>query len=406
MTRQKLFSLAALLASFLVLTRTVPAQDSAAYYVEPGAQGPHFIQRLSWEPEEYASRYELRIEKQEAGNWIPALAEFTRDHLVEFSLPPGIYRYRIQAYDLLDKPAGNPQWFFFEILPALQPELVSFAPTKLSLGRDSGQAGDAEQAGDAGDAALTITVRGRRLDGAAEFRLVSERGEEFLPLESRVEAGGERAVVVFSKEQLGPGTYGLHIVNPGGLSDSLGSLRVYKSGERTWNLSAGYSPLVPLYGELHELLSNRIFPLGLYGRLAVFPAKNAGTFNPGLEGTLYWTSLSSRYEDGIQSYDVQGRMLNVGLYGLLQKALGRSLFLSVRLGGEVAYILDFEKQALGLSAGKINALIPAAAGGVSIRKIFSSSLFAELGVDYLRCFSVDNPSPAYLRPFLGAGVSW
>jgi hypothetical protein len=404
-----------LLTAFLVLP---PAQSRAqergpGYYIEETGEGPRFVQRLSWEPEEYASRYEVRVEKRDpAGNWAETLTEFTAGDFIEFSLPPGSYRYRVRAFDLLEKPSGNPGWINFEVFPALRPELRRFTPDRVYLNA---------LAPGGGTEVLTLAVRGRNLAEAAEFRLAPvypagprrggespvpappEEGKPVLPLRSLPGASGERAVLVFAGEGLSPGNYELRVVNPGGLSDSLGTLRVYAS-KKTLRLfvSPGYGPLVPLYGRLNELLETPVHPAGAYGRIALLPVET-NFAEMGLEAAFYWTYISSPYKGEARVYDVSSHILGLMAYGLLRKPLNRSLALTFRLGGGLSSILDFEKQSPETSAEKVNALVPAAGGGLSLQWSFAKFFFAELGAEYTHFFSVDHPSPGYLRPVLGIG---
>jgi hypothetical protein len=97
--------------------------------------------------------------------------------------------------------------------------------------------------------------------------------------------------------------------------------------------------------------------------------------------------------------------LGLEAYGLLRKSLTRSMSLNLRLGGGLFSILGFEKEAAEYRAEQVNALVPAAGGGLSLRWLFLRPFFAEMGVEYAHFFSVDDPSPGYLRPFAGMGLS-
>jgi hypothetical protein len=388
---------ALLLAAFLALLpgRGGAQEREAGYYVEETGGGPRFVQRFSWEPEEYASRYEVRVERREdTGNWTRVLAEFTADNFIELSLSPGSYRYVVQAHDLMERPSGNPEWIYVEVLPALQPVLKSFSPDRLSLD---------ELDRPEGRAALTLTVRGRNL-AAAMFRLVPGEGEALLPLRVLPEASGERVVLTFGGERLFPGNYELRMVNPGGLSAS-GTLRVSPPKKTmALSVSAGYEPLIPLYGGLHELLTAPAFPIGAGGRVSFLPVQTK-FIDIGMETALHWTYVSSRYDGGTLVYDVTSHFLGLEAYGLFQKNLTRRLSLNLRLGGGLFAILGFEKETAAYHAGQVNVLVPAAGGGLSLRRRFFKFLFAELGAEYTHFFSVDDPPPGYVRPFLGIGYS-
>ena len=376
---------------------TQEEKQEAGFYIEETRAGFRFVQRFSWEIEEYASFYEVVIQKREAsGNWTTSFSEFTGDNFIEVSLSPGSYRYRVRAYDLMEKPAGNPEWVSFEILPALKPVLERFSPRSFPLGETAAEG-----------AVLILTVRGQNLTAAAEFRLVRKSpapSAEILPLKH--DASGKEAVLVFGGGQLSPGTYELVVVNPGGLSGSLGSLEIYPAETMPrFAVSLGYKPLIPLYGGLHELLDTSFFPAGAYGRFSFLPLRTA-SMGLGLETDISWTRLSSRYTSGVQDYDVSGQYVDLELYGLIQKPLTRRLAARLRLGGGLFSVLGFEKNAPELKADAVNALIPAATAGLTLRLVFFDSFFADLGAEYTHFFSADNSPPGYARPFAGMGFAW
>jgi hypothetical protein len=373
-------------------------EREAGFYVEETGEGFRFVQRFSWEAEEYASFYEVTIQREEsAGNWSTSFSEFTGNNFVEVSLPPGAYRYRVRAYDLMEKPSGDPEWRSFEILPAFRPVLEAFSPESFAL-EAPGQG-----------AALILTVRGLNLTDQAEFRLVRESSagsQEILPLERRGGASGKEAVLVFGAGQLSPGSYELSVVNPGGLSDSLGTLRIYLSGTMPrFAVSLGYGPLLSLYGGLSELLDDSFFPAGAYGQFSFLPLQTS-SIGLGLEADVFWTRLSSPYTGSVQTYDVSGHYTGIEVYGFVQKPLTSRVSAKLRLGGGLFSVIGFEKRAPGRRAGAVNALIPAAGGGLSLRLVFFQSLFADLGAEYTLFFSIDDSPPGYVRPFAGLGLCW
>jgi hypothetical protein len=101
-------------ALFFLLPQTARSQEERA------AEAPKVLRRFSWEADEYASRYEVRIETLDSGgSWIESRTEVTQGDFIEFFFLPGSYRFRIQAYDLLENPTGSPEWIYFEVpLPA------------------------------------------------------------------------------------------------------------------------------------------------------------------------------------------------------------------------------------------------------------------------------------------------
>ncbi|MDR0623992.1 MAG: hypothetical protein LBG10_06125 [Treponema sp.] len=74
-----------------------------------------------------------------------------------------------------------------------------------------------------------------------------------------------------------------------------------------------------------------------------------------------------------------------------------------RIGGGIYSVLDYH---FTFDRGKtepITILIPAIAAGVSFKWLIRNPFFVETGLDFTHFFTVDDPSPGYLRPFAGAG---
>jgi len=84
--------------------------QSTGYYVEL-----RFIQCLSWTSDEYAMRYEVIIEKQEAGRNVKVFQAITEATFIEVSLSPGKYRYQVIPHDFFDQPIPVTEWVEFEV---------------------------------------------------------------------------------------------------------------------------------------------------------------------------------------------------------------------------------------------------------------------------------------------------
>ena len=102
-----------LLILITALCLTAPASlwaQSSGYYMEL-----RFVQRLTWVGDEYASRYEVIIEKEEDGKYKRVLQEFTTAFFIEVSLSHGKYRYQVIPYDFFDLPVPATEWMDFEV---------------------------------------------------------------------------------------------------------------------------------------------------------------------------------------------------------------------------------------------------------------------------------------------------
>jgi len=69
-----------------------------------------FRHRFAWTKDEHALRYEVLIEKMENNEYSLVLQEFTEEHFIYFSLPPGDYRLRIIPYDIFGRSGKGSEW--------------------------------------------------------------------------------------------------------------------------------------------------------------------------------------------------------------------------------------------------------------------------------------------------------
>lgn len=85
------------------------------------AQNTKFEQKISWQIEKNASEYKVELVEKKEG----AKPKFynTEETYVKLSLPAGIYRYRVYAYDFLGRESSISEWTDFEILKAKTPEV-------------------------------------------------------------------------------------------------------------------------------------------------------------------------------------------------------------------------------------------------------------------------------------------
>jgi hypothetical protein len=165
-----------LLLLLFLLPGLLPGQEPSlpeaggTYYIERTGDAERFIQRLVWEKAGYVYRYEITVEEQnDSGDYVEIHRESRRDNFIDLSLAPGLYRYRIEAYNLLNRPAGISTWIPFRVLRALQPELFSYSQ-------------EAPAAGD-GNPQEAIVLRGANLvDGAEVWLRPVEGGGEIAPL--------------------------------------------------------------------------------------------------------------------------------------------------------------------------------------------------------------------------------
>ena len=71
--------------------------------------------RITWRGDEYALYYAVEIDRERSGNFLEFLREQTETPLIDISVPPGEYRFRIVPFDILERPAERTPWMRFEV---------------------------------------------------------------------------------------------------------------------------------------------------------------------------------------------------------------------------------------------------------------------------------------------------
>jgi hypothetical protein len=362
------------------------AEEKKSYVIDENSGTVRFIQRISWYPDEYASRYEVRVEERlPDGEYREILRESTEADHLDLSLPHGSYRFRVQSYDLFERPAEDPPWINLEVLPALQPELYTVNPGALSPGEP-------------------LTLSGRGLAEGARVTLrnrVNGREETgvFTP-----EPGGEKGRAVFASLPA-VGIYDVILENPGGLFASFGPLTAQPrmGPQARCYFSAGYKPMLPLSGQINDILESAFYPFGAYLRFGIVPFE-VNNFSFGFETEAGWNYLRSNYTVWNTVYKAAGHFADLRLSAAAHVWLAdRRLALMISGGGGLASIAGFKKQN---AASGINVLYPSLDAGFSALWQFHKTLFSTAGLDFQYLFSADKTNPAFLRPFIGMGAKF
>jgi hypothetical protein len=357
-------------------------QEGGGYRMEEDGR---FVQTLWWQEQDSALYYTVAIERQEGTGWEAVMDGETGAAFFEISLRPGIYRYRVWVHDMLGKALGPTDWIQFEVLLAKEPEISRFSPEGFYLDEDT---------------AWELRLSGRNLTRGIEIYLQQEStGRRIQPQTITVEEREDGARLVFHFGDLDLGAYTIHAVNPGGLAARAGTFKIAFRKPVDINVSAGYRPLVSLYGEINELFAADFFPIGAYGRVGVIPFKRRWGYI-GFELEPAWQYLRSKGN----GYEAQAQLTGGTINGLYQWWLpNRVMALSVRLGGGMYAALDYHLVFDRGSSQPLTVLIPVVAAGVSFQWFIKKPFFVETGVDYTHFFSADKNPPGYLRPFAGAG---
>jgi len=197
---------------FFILTACILpvlyAQDenSVDYYVER-----RFIQRLSWNGNEYVSRYEIVIEKNERGLFQQVYQDFSTELSVEVSLPPGLYRYRVIPYDFIGRRGRIPEWIDFEIFAAVYPKLI-FSVPELYLTGDEKPVFVKE---------YVLFLYGEDISPHSDIFIRRENGSIIKPVNVNVAGNRTEARLVFPDYNSIPRNFDVVVRNPGDLEGSI-----------------------------------------------------------------------------------------------------------------------------------------------------------------------------------------
>ncbi|MDR1618150.1 MAG: hypothetical protein LBS06_03775 [Treponema sp.] len=300
--------------------------------------GPVF-RRLSWQPVEYASGYEVAVEILTASNeWVEQFRKTGgTETFADCPLFIGKYRFRVSALDLLGRPGPVTEWVYFE-LKAREPEPVV---EQESVPEPPPQAAATEQ------------------DGAGSPP--TEEAESPRPLPAAAPSPEDE--------------------------ESLFTLELF------------YTPLVTLsFSSFNEIYATEPFqPVGFAARFSFHPFKDPAW---GFGLAPFWNFLSTEiYSKSRYTHISGGHLFAVWRI----RPTKREAYITVRAGGGYSYVssrFDFND---GLDIKNQYTGNPSAIIGVSFQGRLSGSLFLDAGVEYFHIFSKDNPLLSYLRPMIGIG---
>ncbi|MDR2313254.1 MAG: hypothetical protein LBE02_01820 [Spirochaetaceae bacterium] len=384
--------IAALLFAAGILAAPAAAQETTgAYFIRESETGEQtIVQRLRWPDDENAARYEVVVERERSGAFAEIHRESTDRSYVDISLGPGRYRYQVRVFNLLNQFEYATNWASFSIILALRPEIAAHTPDALYI-----------HDGDGWEFKLT----GANFIEAGEAYLVPLEEDSAQPIAAKTYLPeGDKASLSFNPAELRPGAYRILVRNPGGLEASAGPVDVdLFSSSYDLHLSAGYAPLLPLYGYLFDALDKKFAPLGMDIRGAFIFLKRPWGFL-GAEANISLNYLSgSGVGSGGADFSAFITGAEAGL--LYRKTLPlRGFAFNARLRGGInaaplRLVFDYQNY----TSEPLTSWVPLASLGLSLEWRFLPFLYAELGADYAHLFSPDAPQPGFLRPFINVG---
>jgi hypothetical protein len=315
--------------------------------------GPVF-RRLTWQPVEYVSGYEVTVEILTASNeWAEQFRKTSvTETFVDCPLFIGKYRFRVSAFDLLGRPGSVTDWVYFELRarePAKAPEPPP-APEPVK---------------------------------AVEPAPVPEpvKAPEPAPEPEPVKAPEP-------------------VKTPEPAPAPLPAPPLPQEDERPWiTVELFYAPCVTLpFSDFNEIYATEPFQaVGFTGNFSVYPFK---AFALGLGLSPFWNFLSTEIHLKSRYTHVAGSHLF--LVWQIQPAK-KPVYINIRAGAGFTYFssrFDFNE---GLDITEQNAWNPSLNVGLSLQSRLSGPLFFDAGLEYFHIFSEDNLMLNYLRPRIGIG---
>jgi hypothetical protein len=364
---------------------TIQVNEEAYYILRTGDGEQKIIQRLSWPDDENAYRYEVIIERQEdqkSGEFAELHREFTQKSLMEVSLGPGNYRYRVRIYNLFDQPEYTTNWGFFTIIAALQPVLQSFSPEKLFF--DDIAAWELDLDGE--DFMEGISVYLEPLDGSLE---------PIPAIQCSPRRFGRGIRAVFNRESIPRGSYRVIVKNPGGLEDSREPLKIRLSKPQL-SLSVAYSPLMFLHGYMLDLFDKPSFVGATLRAELEFFKKPWGIL--GVEESLSWNYFVTQKNNMDISAHI-GSLETSLFFRKRWSSIALTVYAGTGLGS--IFLLEFDYDVVKSEA--YTNLAPLLDLGLACQWYVTRRLYADLGIKYIWLITRESPQPGYIRPSLGAG---
>ena len=396
------------IAALFFLSGLFPLYAQTSSFVES-----RFIQRLTWIGDEYALRYEVVIEREEAGQYREALRQLTTASFIEVSLPSGKYRYRVIPHNFFGQPSAASEWMNIEILPVLKPELENFSPALFYIEEN---------------AVYELYIYGKNLSPDSRIFLRRLGGATVLPIAAHVNDNRTEARLLFAHESLIAGEYEIVVINPGGTEAVTAPLvfaypepvvpepepyipepyisepekpepgisePVYQTeylNRMDIFLGAAWTPLLPVHGD-NLFFGDNMSLIGAAVRFSLVSSK-LHYLNPGVELSVSWRSYEADSGEETSQYAVQSMTFDINLLGQVRFPGGRTA-INFRLGVGFSTMSDsYTASATGEYSTQMNI-------GMSFLWLTLPFLYLEIGADYSQFFTSDYFG--FIRPYIGMG---
>ena len=365
-------------------------------------------QYLEWEEEnpEYVLRYEVVIEvfSEKKGTFEELNRIMTEDNSnrvqVNPLLSPGVYRYKVISYNLIDVPEVESSWFEFKIYKAFQPEINDI---KSNVNRTGTLF--LEEINDG-----IFNIFGKNLFALPEsdsdisftdYVLLNSKKKNAEPIIPQIleNEKNRRLKIQFDLKKLDVGKYNLIAIDASGLknkADHRSQIEVKFKKKVDFDLSAGYVFPVVLYdGTFEKYLDTNILPLSVTARATFVPFKHRfGYFGFGL-----FSSYSRIFAD-YNNYQIDGNLINADalfVYQLPVRVKFKNLekprhlmTLELHGGAGLSFFNDFKFHfEHNIVSEPLNSINLGAIAGGAMQFYLTNRLYAELSADYLMVFLAD-----------------
>lgn len=365
-------------------------------------------QYLEWEEEnpEYVLHYEVVIEgfseKTKSFEEIGRIMTEDNSSKVQVNplLSPGVYRYKVVSYNLVDVPEVESNWFEFKIYKAYQPEVTDIKSAANRTGTLF-----LEEINDG-----IFNISGKNLFALpeseteisfTEYALLNSKKKNAEPIIPEIleNEKNRRLKVYFDLKKLDVGKYNFVATDASGLkssSDRHSEIEIKFKKRVDFDLSAGYVFPVVLYDNTFEkYLDSNIMPLSATARASFVPFKHRfGYFGLGIYGTY------SRIYADYNNYQIDGNLINADALFLYQfpvrvkvkNSEKRRHILTFELhgGAGVSFFNDFKFHfAHDIVSDPLNSINLNALAGGTVQFYITNRLYTELSADYLMAFLKD-----------------
>jgi hypothetical protein len=256
------------------------SESQQGYLIDKSGGELVFKQRLVWDKEEFASRYEVVIEIF-SEQYNEYYREITDKNFIEISLSPGRYQYCVTPFDLLGQRGDASNWERLDVMTAFQPEITKITPDFFYM--DQFQ-----------DRVIIITGNNIFKDSVIYLR---NKDKELMPI-SKVMVNNTSVRLTFDDEALVPGVYELYIKNPGGLDTFFSGFLIgyYRRLETFFKMD--YNPVIPISGQMQNMFGTALYYPGATLRLESLSSQRA-SFKAGLEFAVSYYLLEKNRNDSI-----------------------------------------------------------------------------------------------------------